>query len=259
MDIYGLLGYPLGHSFSRKFFLEKFDKEGIEAGFENFELETAKEMLDVIDSRVDLKGFAITLPHKENIIPFLDECDKAIDHIGAVNCVKIKRDGESFTMKGYNTDIIGFEKSFREFLKPEHNNALILGTGGASKAVAYVMHKLGIKYEVVSRRKTLTTLCYEDITPEKLAEVQVVINTTPLGMHPKVETCVDLPYEAVNEKHYFYDLVYNPLETLFLKKAKEQGAATKAGMDMLELQAEENWLIWSTDYDEIQWRVEMKN
>lgn len=259
MDTYGLLGYPLGHSFSRRFFLSKFEAENIEAAFENFELETAQEMLDVIKSRPDLKGFAITIPHKESILPFLDQCDKAIDHIGAVNCVKIKRDGENFSLKGYNTDVIGFEKSFMEFYKPEYKNALILGTGGASKAVAYVMHKLGIKYEVVSRRKTLTTLCYEDISAEKMKDVQVVINTTPLGMYPKVDNCPQLPYEAINDSHYFYDLVYNPEETLFLKNAKEQGAAVKAGLDMLELQAEENWLIWSTDYDAAQWGVEIKN
>ena len=259
MNIYGILGYPLGHSFSRKFFLNKFEKENISADFQNFELENAQDILNIIQNRIELKGFCVTIPHKEHIIPFLDECDRAIDHIGAVNCVKIIREGKDFKLKGYNTDVMGFEESFKEYLKPHQKKALILGTGGASKAVAYIMRQLGISYEVVSRNKTLTTLCYEDITAGKLQEVQIVINTTPLGMYPNIDTCPGIPYEAVNTSHYFYDLVYNPLETLFLQKAKEQGATTKAGMDMLELQAEKNWLIWTTDYDASRWSIEIKN
>lgn len=242
---YGLLGYPLGHSFSKRYFEEKFDKDQISAIFENFELPEAKEMLTHVNTEKELIGFCITIPHKEAIIPYLDSCDDAITKIGAVNCVKIRRDSDSFSLKGYNTDVIGFEKSFKEFLKPEHKKAIILGTGGASKAVEYVLEKLGISYHMVSRVKTETNLCYEDVTPQLMSEIQLVINTTPLGMYPKIDAAPNLPYENVSEQHYFYDLVYNPKETLFLSRAKAQGAMIKCGMDMLELQAEANWNIWN--------------
>ena len=247
MNKYGLLGYPLGHSFSRKFFLDKFEKEGIDASFENFEFEHASDMEGIILGMSELKGFAITIPHKQNVIALLDDTDDAIDAIGAVNCVKIDRSPGRISLKGYNTDVIGFEESFKEYLQPSHKKALILGTGGASKAVMYVLEKLGISYEMVSRTKTETTLCYEDITKEKLADIQVIVNTTPLGMYPKVEHCPDLPYDSLTADHYCYDLVYNPLETLFLSKSKDRGAAIKCGMDMLELQAEANWQIWNED------------
>lgn len=247
MNKYGLLGYPLGHSFSKKFFLDKFDKERIDASFENFEFEFASDMEGIILGMTELKGFAITIPHKQNVIGLLDETDDAIDAIGAVNCVKIERSPGRISLKGYNTDVIGFEESFKEFLNPAHKKALILGTGGASKAVEYVLEKLGISYEMVSRTKTDTSLCYEDITEKKLAEVQLVVNTTPLGMYPKVDSCPSLPYESFTEEHYCYDLVYNPEVTLFLEKAKAQGASIKSGMDMLELQAEANWRIWNED------------
>lgn len=177
----------------------------------------------------------------------LDETDDAIDEIGAVNCVKIDRGAGRISLKGYNTDVIGFEESFKEFLKPSHKKALVLGTGGASKAVEFVLNKLGISYEMVSRTKTEETLCYEDITSDKIADIQVVINTTPLGMYPHLETCPALPYDAFTPSHYCYDLVYNPVETLFLTKAKDKGATIKSGMDMLELQAEANWRIWNSE------------
>lgn len=246
MNKYGLLGYPLGHSFSRKFFLNKFKEEGIEADFDNYELESASDMEGIILGNSDLKGFAITIPHKQSVIEMLDETDDAIDSIGAVNCVKIDRYAGQVSLKGYNTDAIGFEESFKEFLKPTHKKALVLGTGGASKAVEFVLTKLGIEYEMVSRTKTETILCYEDITTEKIGEVQVIVNTTPLGMKPKIDTCPDLPYSSLTAQHYCYDLVYNPEETLFLSQAKEQGAAIKCGMDMLEIQAEANWHIWNS-------------
>lgn len=245
MKEFGLLGYPLGHSFSKKYFDKKINDENVEACFNNYELEDAVMMSEFVEKSPDLKGFAITLPHKEAVIALLNEQDEAIDAIGAVNCVKVDRiDGKPF-LKGYNTDVIGFELSFREFLKPEHRSALVLGTGGAAKAVKFVLKKLNIDFKVVSRQKTEEHLCYEDITPELLKNTSIIINTTPLGMYPKIENCPLLPYEALDESHYCYDLVYNPLETLFLKKAKAQGAAIKAGMDMLELQAEANWEIWN--------------
>lgn len=246
MDKYGLLGFPLSHSFSKKYFSEKFEKEGIEASFENFEFEDACDMEGVILGMSQLKGFAITIPHKQNVIEMLDETDDAIDSIGAVNCVKIDRCAGNISLKGYNTDAIGFEESFKEFLKPSHKKALILGTGGASKAVEFVLTKLGISYEMVSRRRSETSLSYEDVTAEKIAEIQLIINTTPLGMYPKVDTFPALPYESLSSEHYCYDLVYNPEVTCFLSKAKAQGAAIKCGMDMLEIQAEANWRIWNS-------------
>lgn len=245
MKQFGLLGYPLGHSFSKKYFDKKIKSEGLEACFNNYELASVQDFKEVIASTPALMGFAVTIPHKENVLEMLDEQDEAIAVIGAVNCVKVRKQGDKTILKGYNTDVIGFELSFRAFLKTEHNRALVLGTGGAAKAVAYVLRKLNIDYKIVSRHKEGEQLCYEDVTPELLRQTPVVINTTPLGMYPKVDSCPNLPYEAINSSHYFYDLVYNPLETLFLKKAKQQGATVKAGMDMLELQAEANWDIWN--------------
>lgn len=242
---YGLLGYPLGHSFSKKYFLSKFEREGIDADFENFEFEHASDMESIILGMSRLKGFAVTIPHKQSVIALLDDTDDAVDHIGAVNCVKIDRGAGRISLKGYNTDIIGFEESFKEHLKASHKTALVLGTGGASKAVEYVLDKLDISYEMVSRQKSENNLCYEDISAQKLKNIQVVINTTPLGMFPEIATCPTLPYEAFTSDHYCYDLVYNPIETLFLAKAKAYGAKVKSGLDMLELQAEANWRIWN--------------
>ena len=246
MNTYGLLGYPLGHSFSKRYFLNKFKTEGINATFANFELADAASILEIIKAQPDLKGFAITIPHKQSIISFLNSQSPAIASIGAVNCVKIERKEGGVFLKGYNTDTLGFESSLKEYLTTKHLHALVLGTGGASKAVAYVLKSLGITFQMVSRQRSENTLSYEDITPEVMKSVQLVINTTPLGMYPKVDACPDLPYQSVSEQHYFYDLVYNPEETLFLKNAKAQGAITKCGMDMLELQAEANWKIWNT-------------
>lgn len=245
MKQFGLLGYPLGHSFSKKYFDKKIIEEGIDASFNNYELESADDLVEIIENTPTLMGFAITIPHKENVIALLDEQDAAIAAIGAVNCVKINREDGRAVLKGYNTDIIGFERSFCEFLKPEQKLALILGTGGASKAVAYVLAQLNIEYQIVSRRRGDNQISYEDVSPEMMQKVAIVVNTTPLGMYPKVDACPDLPYESITSSHYFYDLVYNPIETLFLKKAKERGAIVKAGMDMLELQAEANWDIWN--------------
>ncbi len=245
MKKYGLLGFPLGHSFSKKYFEGKFQREHIMAQFDNLELEKAEDVVSLIAKDPELMGFAVTIPHKETIIALLDEKDEAIVKIKAVNCVKVIRQDGAFKLKGYNTDVIGFEESFKMLLQSHHKNALILGTGGASKAVAFVLHKLNITYQIVSRHKSEGILDYADITPEVLKNTSIVINTTPLGMYPHTDTCPDLPYSEINASHYFYDLVYNPAETLFLAKAKEQGATVKAGMDMLELQAEANWVIWN--------------
>ena len=245
MKQYGLLGYPLGHSFSKRYFDKKIKQEEDDARFNNYELERALDIKEIIASTPDLKGFAVTIPHKENIITILDEEDATIAAIGAVNCVKVIQKDNHYVLKGYNTDVIGFEFSFREYLQDNQKSALVLGTGGASKAVEFVLKKLGISYQIVSRQRGNGRISYEDVSLKLLKNTQIVINTTPLGMYPKIDSCPELPYDAVGASHYFYDLVYNPEETLFLQKAKQQGASVKSGMDMLELQAEANWKIWN--------------
>ena len=243
----GLIGYPLSHSFSKKYFSEKFEKEGI-AGFhyELYPLEQITDLPDLLNTPT-IKGINVTIPYKQAVLPYLDEIDKAAASVGAVNTI-LKKDGK---LKGYNTDIYGFEISLLNFLRPTppitELKALILGTGGAAKAVKYVLEKLGIFYQIVSRKNQKNYITYESLTPTKFKEYQIVINTTPLGMSPNYETCPDLPYEATTDQHYFYDLVYNPAETLFLKKGAQQGASIKNGLEMLILQAEKAWSIWTME------------
>lgn len=241
MAVFGIIGFPLGHSFSKKYFEEKFQQLGIEAtaSFQNFAIESINELPQVL-STPHLEGFCITIPHKKNIIPFLTEVAPEVQEMGACNCVRLK-DGK---LIGYNTDIIGFEKSFVPLLTPERNKALILGTGGASAAVAFVLRKLGIPYQFVSRN-TPDTWSYEQLTPEIITEYKIIINCTPLGMSPNIDEAPPIPYEYLTEAHYLYDLIYNPAETKFLSLGKEKGAAIENGLQMLVLQAEENWRIWN--------------
>lgn len=245
MKKYGLVGYPIGHSFSGKYFTDLFEKENIEAEYYNFQMESVTKIEEVLATEKELAGLNITIPHKTNILPYLDEVDDAIHKIGAVNVVKVTQGAEKPHLKGFNTDVIGFEESFKEFLKPNHKKALVLGTGGASKAVVYVMEKLGIEWKYVSRKPANGQLTYADITPGVIGEYTVIINTTPLGMSPKFDACADLPYEAITNEHYLYDLVYNPEVTLFLQKGKDQGATVKNGLDMLHIQADAAWEIWN--------------
>jgi shikimate dehydrogenase len=248
MRKYGLIGFPLGHSFSKRYFDSKFENESIDAQFENFEIEHIESIVDIVDSNPNLEGFCITIPHKEAIIPYLDELDAVAEEIGAVNCVKITRDGDKRTMKGYNTDVIGFEKSFiQHFDKKAHTKALVLGTGGASKAVDYVLGQLGVERYYVSRNGREGVLTYEDVQGEEIVKYPVIVNTTPLGMYPKVDNAPAISYDRLTANHYLYDLVYNPEETLFLKNAKQQGADSKNGMDMLEYQAEGAWKVWNNE------------
>lgn len=242
MSVYGIIGYPLGHSFSKKYFEEKFQQLGIEQEnvFQNFAIETMSELPQVLSTK-DLEGFCITIPHKKNIIPFLTEVSPEVAEMGACNCVRIKN-GKLY---GYNTDIIGFEKSFVPLLTPERNKALILGTGGASAAVAFVLKKLGIPFQFVSRN-TPGTLSYEQLNAAIISEHKIIINSTPLGMYPHVDEAPPIPYEYLTEAHYLYDLIYNPAETKFLSLGKEKGAAIENGLQMLILQAEENWRIWNS-------------
>lgn len=240
MNKYGLIGFPLGHSFSKKYFKEKFAREGIRAEFYLWPIESIDELPALLQESKNLKGFAITIPHKQAVRKYLHAQSDAAEKIGAVNCVQIT-DGN---LTGYNTDVIGFEKSFVPLLQPHHKSALVLGTGGASKAVQYVLNKLKIPFTLVSRTAAGKTMAYEEVTKEKLQENFIIINTTPLGMMPAIDTKPNIPYDYLTQQHYAYDLVYKPEETLFLKLAGEQGAITKNGLEMLHLQAEENWNIW---------------
>jgi shikimate dehydrogenase len=242
MNLYGLLGYPLSHSFSKKYFDEKFVQENIDnAIFENFSLENISLLEDIL-KRKELKGFAVTIPYKREVISFLHESIDAVKKMNACNCVKIK-DGKLF---GYNTDIIGFEKSFIKQLQPHHTKALILGTGGASSAVEFVLQKLNMQYKFVSRSKKENQLLYEDLNELLLNEYTVIVNASPLGTYPKIDECPEIPYQFLTAKHYLFDLVYNPAETRFLRLGKEKGAAIQNGYEMLVLQAEENWKIWNS-------------
>ena len=244
MKIYGLIGNPLSHSFSKKYFTEKFSKENIkDCEYQNFEIKNLqKEILDLKNNPI-LSGLNVTIPYKSDIIQFLDSISKECSEINACNCIKIN-DGK---WSGFNTDVTGFEKSFAPFLQPHHKKALILGTGGSSKAVAYVLQKNGIEFLFVSRKKDGLpgVINYESISSLLMQEYSIIINTTPAGMFPNVEGYPPLPYEYVSNKHYFFDLVYNPPKTIFLSRAKSMGAVIKNGSDMLSIQAEESWKIWN--------------
>jgi len=244
--LFALVGYPLTHSFSERYFNDKFREEAItNASFTLFSIEKIDSIKDIIDTYHNLQGFSITIPHKKAIIPFLAEATDQVKEMGACNCVKIK-DGK---LCGYNTDVVGFEKSFIKKLLPHHKKTLILGTGGAAAAVEFVLRKLGIDYSFVSRigNAEFGILSYEDLSPEILTEHTIIINTTPLGTFPKVDEAAEIPYHLLTLKHYLFDLVYNPAETKFLRLGKEQGATIENGYEMLVLQAEENWLIWNSD------------
>ena len=246
MKKYGLIGYPLKHSFSIGYFNEKFSSEGIDAEYVNFEIPAINDFIEVIEENPDLCGLNVTIPYKEQVIPFLDELDPDTAKIGAVNVIKIIRQKAKVKLVGYNSDIIGFTQSIQPLLQPHHRKALILGTGGASKAVYHGLKKLGIEGVFVSRtRKTEDMLTYEDLTPEIMQEHTVIVNCTPLGMYPKVDFCPDIPYQELTPNHLLYDLLYNPNVTLFMKKGEEQGAVTKNGLEMLLLQAFAGWEIWN--------------
>jgi shikimate dehydrogenase len=242
MKQYGLIGYPLGHSFSKNYFEEKFAKEHLQdCTFELFPIEKIETFIEIIATQKNLQGLAVTIPHKEAVMPLLTEISDAAKAIGAVNCIKII-DGKTI---GYNTDVIGFEKSLLPLLQTHRNKALVLGTGGASKAVQYVLKKLSIPFLLVSRNKTNNTITYENISAKIIQTHTLIINTTPLGMTPNEEGFADIPYHLLTSKHLLYDLIYKPEKTLFLQKGEEQGCVIKNGFEMLILQAEENWEIWT--------------
>jgi len=245
MKKFGLIGFPLSHSFSQKYFTEKFKKEGIEdIEYHLLPLEDINQFPKILEDEA-FKGINVTIPHKIAIMPFLDEIDIDAKGVGAVNCIKIEGKGNQKTLKGYNTDAYGFENSILPLLETHHKQALILGNGGAAKAVQYVFKKLGINYKIVSRTPSEGVFTYNDLTEDILNAYHIIVNTSPLGTYPNIETFPNIPYQFITNQHILYDLVYNPAETSFLVKGKANGAKTKNGYQMLELQAIKSWEIWN--------------
>lgn len=248
METYGLIGFPLKHSFSARFFSEKFARENIDAEYLNFEIEDITELRRVILFNPSLRGLNVTIPYKEQVIPFLHSLSPEAEEIGAVNVIRVARQpGEMYNyhLTGYNTDYIGFRESLRPLLRNEiHTDALILGTGGASKAVAQALKDLQITYRFVSRTPAEGRHSYDELTSEIINTHKLIVNASPVGTFPQIEQCPAIPYEALSPSHLLYDLVYNPTETLFLRKGKAMGATAHNGKEMLELQAEAAWKIW---------------
>ncbi|WP_337044712.1 shikimate dehydrogenase family protein [Emticicia sp. 17c] len=245
MNIYGLIGYPLGHSFSKQYFTEKFDKMGIAENnaYEKFELADIQDFPDLIRNQPDLRGLNVTIPHKQAVMPYLDGLDASAEKVGAVNVIKI---GEGGKLIGYNSDYYGFKTSLEAFIPAGGAlKALILGNGGAAKAVAAALKDLAIPFKVVSRTKSADTLTYDELAAE-LTNYQLIVNSSPVGTYPKSDVCPDIPYELLTPEHYLYDLVYNPVQTLFLEKGQAKGAKIHNGLKMLHLQAEKAWEIWNS-------------
>lgn len=244
---YGIIGFPLGHSFSRGFFTEKFAREDIDAQYLNFEIPDARMLLDVLRDNPELRGLNVTLPHKQAVIPMLDELSDEACEIGAVNVIKCTMNNGRWTMKGFNSDIIGFTESIKPLLKPYHQKALVLGTGGASKAICVGLIRLGLEWKYVSRTPREGMITYRDITSETLQEYSVIVNCSPVGMFPHVDEAPAIPYAYLTPKHLLFDCVYNPEDTLYMKKGREQGAIVKNGLEMLHLQAIASWHFWNHD------------
>ncbi len=246
MKTFGLIGYPLGHSFSQKYFTDKFKEENIEARYLNFPIETIEEFPSLLEKHPYLAGLNVTIPYKQQVIEYLDDIDSVAREVGAVNVVKITWNNSKPQLKGYNSDIIGFSRSIEPLLHSHHKKALILGTGGASKAVAYALKDLGLLYRFVSRTPQHPShVSYESLNEEILKEYTVIINTTPMGMTPKTDQCPSIPYNGISSQHLAFDLIYNPETTLFMQKCAEKGAVAKNGLEMLHLQAEAAWNIWN--------------
>lgn len=258
MRKFGLLGHPLGHSFSRQFHNDRFAQMGIEAIYENFDLEDISLLPDLLKNDTELCGLNVTIPYKQAVMQYLDELDPLAKRIGAVNVVRVKRlPADDFTpthikglwLKGFNSDIIGFRDSLQTMLKGQEKRALVLGTGGASRAIFVALQDLGIEPTYVSRTTAEGRLSYEQLTPEIIQSHLVIVNCTPLGMFPKIEACPDISYQYITPDHICFDCVYNPAETLFMKKAAEQGAQVKCGYEMLVGQAIESYRLWTENKD----------
>ena len=244
MDKYGLIGYPLEHSFSRNYFNEKFRNESIDAEYDNFEIPSIENLKEVLETTPNLRGLNVTIPYKEEVIRYLDELSPEARAIGAVNVIRVTHKGSKTVLKGFNSDVIGFTRSIESMLEPLHRKALILGTGGAAKAVDYGLKSLGLGTLFVSRTARSGVITYNDVTPDLIRSHKVIVNCTPLGMYPHVDSCPPLPYEAMDSHTLLYDLLYNPDETLFMQKGRQQGAITKNGLEMLLLQAFASWEMW---------------
>lgn len=243
-SLYGIIGNPLSHSFSPAYFTAKFAREQIDAEYGQFELKNINEFPLLLRTHWNLKGLNVTIPYKQLIIPYLSGLSDAAKLIGAVNCIDIT----TGKLTGYNTDVIGFERSLLPILQPEHKKALVLGTGGSSLAVKYVLKKLGIDFLSVSRAPVQGAISYFALTPDLVRDHLLIINTTPVGMYPQVNALPDIPYEAITSKHLLFDLIYNPQETKFLAAGNERGAITSNGLTMLHLQAEASWEIWNGNH-----------
>ncbi len=239
MRSFGLIGRTLGHSFSQRYFTEKFRREGIDAQYRNYEMPDVSGVRPLIQSVPDLCGLNVTIPYKRDVIPLLRSLSHEAHDIGAVNVVRIR------DMRGFNTDVVGFRESLRPLLQPHHTRALVLGTGGASLAVKHGLHQLGIATQSVSRTRTGDTITYTDLDAEMVKRHTVIVNCTPLGTYPDTHACPDIPYHMLTPRHLLFDLVYNPAETLFLRRGREQGATITNGYQMLILQAEAAWKIWN--------------
>ena len=245
--LYGLIGKSLSHSFSMDFFNQKFIAEEIDASYINFEIDDVSDLMLILSEYPNINGLNVTSPYKEQVLPYMDEFDETAKMVGAINVIKILRNGNSseFKLVGYNSDFLGFKNSIEPCLTDEMTKSLVLGAGGACKAVKAALESLGIEVSVVSRKKSATTLTYEELTKQMIHDHKIIVNTTPLGTYPHVETCPDIPYRFITPSHLCYDLVYNPSETAFMKKTAEHGAAVKNGLEMLLLQAFESYRIWT--------------
>ena len=244
MRKFGLIGKDIDYSFSQSYFAAKFKAEEItDASYQNFDLKSITEFPSLIQKDNNIKGFNVTIPYKELIIPYVDKLDKNAKKIGAINTIKRTKKGK---LKGYNTDYYGFKNAILPHLKSQHTNALILGTGGASKAIAFALKKLKIEYTYVSRNATKENqISYQQLTEETIKNNTIIVNCTPLGTHPDITAYPDIPYQAITEKHLLFDLIYNPEETTFLNYGKQKGATIINGYKMLQLQAEKSWRIWN--------------
>ena len=245
MDIYGLIGYPLEHSFSISYFNEKFQNEGIRAKYLNFEIPSIENLQEILASTPNLKGLNVTIPYKQKVISYLDFVSPEARAIGAVNVIRVEHKGKEVILKGYNSDVIGFTQSIEPMLESFHKKALILGTGGAAKAINFGLKSLGLETVLVSRFERPGTVMYKNLTAEDIKEYNVIVNCTPCGMFPHTNECPDLPYEAMDSHTLLYDLIYNPDETMFMHKGRERGATVKNGLEMLLLQAFASWEFWN--------------
>jgi len=248
MRKFGLIGYPLGHSFSKKYFTDKFSREHLDdCSYDNYPLTDIGQLPELTVSESSLIGLNVTIPYKTEILKYLDEIDPESDQVGAVNVIKIKRSGTTIKLAGFNSDIFGIRDTLAPFVSDRLKNALVLGTGGSSKAVCYILSSINVNYTLVSRSPRPGCIMYSDIVPGLLGNTQLIINTTPLGMYPDVNSKPDLNYDLLNNSHILFDLVYNPEITMFLKIGQERGCKIINGMKMLISQAEKSWKIWNDD------------